>query len=192
SFLGEDISNQIQNQMFEIDRFIAQHTEKITTEMENRQKKYSRRIAAAVQQDAIKKLKAKEDEIQKIGKLNWELEEQVKFLAAENQLWRDLAQSKETAANELRHSLEQVLAQIERQRQGEDPAADDSKSYCGSTAAAESNIGGRFCCRCRREESCVLLLPCRHLCVCASCVSAVHVCPLCRSTKTATFHINLS
>ncbi|KAK6154530.1 hypothetical protein DH2020_008778 [Rehmannia glutinosa] len=223
TFLGEDISFQIQQQQLEIDRFIAQHTEKVRMEIEERRKRYSRRIAAAVEENVMKRLKAKEEEIEKIGKLNWALEERVKSLCVENQIWRDLAQTNEATANALRCNLEQVLAQVQdeqhqqRQRAEDADIMDDAHSCCGSnleetdrrTLADSASTGAhgrdftnisdgciaprnRMCRSCEREESCVLLLPCRHLCLCTVCGSTLHTCPVCNSTKTASVHVNLS
>ncbi|PIN11000.1 putative E3 ubiquitin ligase [Handroanthus impetiginosus] len=226
TFLGEDISFQIQQQQLEIDRFIAQHTEKVRMEIEERRKRYSRRIAAAVEENIMKKLKAKEEEIEKIGKLNWALEERVKSLCVENQIWRDLAQTNEATANALRCNLEQVLAQVQdeqQQRHRADAAdlVDDAVSCCGSNfeeidrrtlaesasadvrdrdytnnndgcAAPSHGNRNRICRSCGKEESSVLLLPCRHLCLCTICGSTLHTCPVCNSTKTASVHVNLS
>ncbi|KAI3456704.1 hypothetical protein Pfo_013367 [Paulownia fortunei] len=229
TFLGEDFSFQFQQQQLEIDRFIAQHTEKVRMEAEERRKRYSRRIAAAVEENIMKKLKAKEEEIEKIGKLNWALEERVKSLCMENQIWRDLAQTNEATANALRCNLEQVLAQVqdEQQQQQEQPhhindaaLMDDAQSCCGSnfkemgprTLVESPSTGGHdrdynsnindgcigpsnrnmMCRSCGKEESCVLLLPCRHLCLCTLCGSSLHTCPVCNATKTASVHVNLS
>ncbi|KAI3466335.1 hypothetical protein Pfo_022998 [Paulownia fortunei] len=230
TFLGEDISFQIQQQQLEIDRFMAQHTEKVRMEIEERRKRYSRRIAAAVEESIMKKLKAKEEEIVKIGKLNWALEERVKSLCVENQIWRDLAQTNEATANALRCNLEQVLARVQdeqqqqrqqRQRAEEADLMDDAHSCCGSNVeeidrrtlaesasteardrdctnisdgciAPSNSIRNRMCRSCEKEESCVLLLPCRHLCLCTICGSTLHTCPVCNSTKTASVHVNLS
>lgn len=211
---------------------MVRQTEKVRIEIEERRKRYSRRIAAAVEENIMKKLKAKEEEIEKIGKLNWALEERVKSLCVENQIWRDLAQTNEATANALRCNLEQVLAQVqdEQQQLQEQPRriddaalVDDAQSCCGSnfeetgqrSLAAESpstaaghdrdynntNINdgcigpsnrNRMCRSCGKEESCVLLLPCRHLCLCTVCGSSLHTCPVCNSTKTASVHVNLS
>lgn len=191
-------------------------------EVEERRKRYSRRIAAAVEETVMKKLKAKEEEIEKMGKLNWALAERVKSLCVENQIWRDVAQTNEATANALRSNLEQVLAQVQDDqyqekeqplRPDETAAAlmDDAQSCCGSnfneidpstsghdrdhsSKNKEGCIGNmnRVCRSCGKEESCVLLLPCRHLCLCTLCGSSVHTCPVCNATKTASVHVNLT
>ncbi|PWA95461.1 zinc ion binding protein [Artemisia annua] len=108
SFLGEDISLQMQQQQLEIDHYIANHTEKVRLEIEERRKRNSRRIIAAVEEGISKRLRAKEEEIIKIAKLNWALEEKVKSLCVENQIWRELAQTNEATANTLRNNLKQL------------------------------------------------------------------------------------
>ncbi|KAL6314988.1 hypothetical protein AAG906_029211 [Vitis piasezkii] len=217
SFLGQDISLQIQQQQLEIDRFISQHMERVRLEIEERRKRHSRRIIAAVEAALMKRLKAKEEEIENIGKLNWALEERVKSLCEENQIWRDLAQTNEANANALRNNLEQVLSQVKtEQRQSrispcpeyiEMEWAEEAESCCGSTSGGDGDCDReneekesremddrnmRWCRNCRKEEASVLLLPCRHLCLCTICGSTLHTCPICKSNKNASVHVNLS
>ncbi|KAJ9139624.1 hypothetical protein P3X46_030342 [Hevea brasiliensis] len=216
SFLGLDLSLQIEQQQLDIDRLISQHMEKVRMELEDKRKRQARRIVEAIEEGMLKMLRAKEEEIEKIGKLNWALEEKVKSLCIENQIWRDLAQTKEATANALRTNLEQVLAaQINDERTrgaGLDKTAaemDDAQSCCGSSGGGEGerssdrcalgswgvqdkDTSSRLCRNCRKGESCVLLLPCRHLCLCSVCGSSLNTCPICKATKNASFHVNMS
>lgn len=279
SFLGEDVSLQIHQQQLDVDRLISQHVslsnrykveiwncifecdsdpfplqmEKVRLELEEKRKRQARRIIEAIEIGMMKRLKAKEAEIEKMGKLNWALEERVKSLCVENQIWRDLAQTNEATANALRTNLEQVLAQVKDDRTraaaddednedatvaraGPAPFLDDAQSCCGSTSGGDeeddannhhlnetrqgtmegcwrtvaagcavvkdkdeegTNGGGgsesrRLCRNCGKEESCVLILPCRHLCLCTVCGSTLHTCPVCKSFKNASVHVNMS
>lgn len=206
TFLGEDVSLQIQQQQLEVDRFIAQHNDEVRREMEERRKRYSRRIIAAVEQGVMKRLKAKDDEIEKIGKLNWALQEKVKSLSIEGQNWRDLAHFNEAAAHALRTNLDQVLAaaqlgQNEQFSVDVAAAANDVRSCCGSNDREEEEEedeecgtrgGERKCRHCGEGESSVLLLPCRHLCLCTVCGSSVHTCPVCKIPKNASVHVIIS
>lgn len=220
--------------------------EKVRIELEERRKRQARRIIETIEVGMMNRLKAKEEEIEKIGKLNWALEERVNSLCIENQIWRDLAQNNEATANALRTSLEQVLAQVkeDRTRGGagldddagtEDPAGaaplmDDAQSCCGSTggdaetghnweegwrmlaagkrggakdkedegtnkamrSSSSNSNSNRLCRNCWKEESCVLILPCRHLCLCTVCGSTLHACPICKSFKNDSVHVNMS
>jgi E3 ubiquitin-protein ligase BOI-like protein len=85
-------------------------------------------LVSAFQEIFTKKLKEKDEEIQRMGKLNWALQERVRSLYAENQIWRELAQNNEATANTLRSNLEQVLAHA-GDGDGDDS---DAESSCGS------------------------------------------------------------
>ncbi|MED6205356.1 hypothetical protein PIB30_016943 [Stylosanthes scabra] len=225
TFLGEDITLQIHQHQLDIDQLVAQRMEKVRMELEEKRKRHARRIMEAIEVSVVKRLKAKEDEIEKIGKLNWALEERVKSLCIENQIWRDLAQTNEATANALRTNLEQVLAQRGGAAVEDDGATvcagaavmDDAESCCGSSddcgdnknleekvvescgggwrtlaGGSAQDKGGRLCRNCGKGESCVLILPCRHLCLCTVCGSSLHTCPICKSIKTASVHVNMS
>jgi len=176
-----------------------EQTEKVRMELEEQKMRQSRMFVSAIQEAMAKKLKEKDQEIQRMGKLNWALQERVKSLCMENQIWRELAQTNESTANYLRSNLEQVLAHVGEERA---TVADDAQSSCGSNDAAEAGNDtaasaaatgrGRLCKNCGLRESVVLLLPCRHLCLCTMCGSTVRNCPICDSDMDASVHVNLS
>lgn len=177
-------------------------------ELEKQRARQSRTLISRIQEAMVKKLKEKDEEIQRIGKLNWALQERVKTLCVENQIWRELAQTNEATANSLRSNLEQVLAHVGVDRPpAAGAAADDAESSCGSTNGGEDNydderrctvegggdaVAGRRCRRCGVREAIVLLLPCRHLCLCTMCGSTVRNCPVCDSGMNASVHVNFS
>lgn len=174
-------------------------TEKVRRELAERRKRHFQQLITAVELGMMKRLKTKDEEIEKIEKLNWALEEKVKSLSMENQIWRDLAQTSEATANTLRCNLEQVLAQV-RGDLGRCDAESDAESSCGSSSEgggerhmlAKVVKDKRWCRSCGKEESGVLLLPCRHLCVCGTCSSTVQTCPVCKCNKKGSLHVNMS
>ncbi|KAL6561864.1 hypothetical protein OROGR_002871 [Orobanche gracilis] len=201
---GEYILPQVQQYQMEVDAIISQHTKRIRVELLERQKQQARLMAAAIGEVAMKKLKEKDDQIQRMGKLNLALQERVKSLYVENQLWRDLAKTNEAAAISLRSNLDQVL--LHRCVGGgggrRAVAEEEVESCCGSNSSCsdEDNqgsgcVGDRRCKMCGERESCVLLLPCRHLCLCGVCGSGsrqLQACPVCNSSMNATLHVNMS
>ncbi|KAF3516189.1 hypothetical protein DY000_02064290 [Brassica cretica] len=203
SFLGQDIdlSSHINQQQHDIDRFVSLHMERVKFEIQEKRKRQARTIVEAIEHGLAKRLRVKDEERERIGKINHALEERVKSLSIENQIWRDLAQSNEATANNLRANLEEVLAQV-NDLAGAGLAnvnadCDDAQSCCGSSSGEETVrrtvvAKGRMCRNCGEEESCVLVLPCRHLCLCGVCGSSVHTCPICRSPKNASVHVNMS
>lgn len=73
-----------------------------------------------------------------------------------------------------------------------------SPSAPGSAHCTEANKTlkgeGRFfpCKTCDQDDACVLVLPCRHLCLCPSCEPSVNECPVCGHRKNASLQINLA
>ena len=165
-----------------------------------------RLIVSAVEARAAKRLKAKDDEIERVRGMNWALEERLRNLYMEAQMWRDVAQSHEAAANVLRADLQRVL-EAQAVRGGGGDGQDDAESCCWGEnqvpLCAEEEVGtpvvderpatgvGR-CKGCREDAAVVLLLPCRHLCVCAPCAAAAQACPVCGSAKNGSVCVNFS
>ncbi|MCE2055185.1 protein binding zinc ion binding [Datura stramonium] len=212
SFVGDDVSPLVQQYQLDINSIISHHTKKIRLELEEQQKQQARMLVVAIGERVMKKMKEKDEQIQRMGKMNLVLQERVKNLYLENQLWRDLAQTNEATANSLRSNLEQVLAHVTDDRLSAGAVEEDVESCCGSsdhhggeeeevrTLAGDAQDKGssksksnRTCRRCGERESCVLLLPCRHLCLCTVCGSTLHhACPVCNSNMNATVHVNMS
>ncbi|CAE6219471.1 unnamed protein product [Arabidopsis arenosa] len=197
SLIDAELVSQIQQQNSEIDRFVAQQTETLRIELEARQRTQTRMLATAVQNAILKKLKEKDEEIIRMGKLNWVLQERVKNLYVENQIWRDLAHTNEATANNLRSNLEQVLAQVDDFDAFRRPLVEeeDAESSCGSCDGGDLTAavnGG--CRRCGDLTASVLVLPCRHLCLCTVCGSSALLkkCPVCDMVMTASVHVNMS
>ncbi|TYH53362.1 hypothetical protein ES332_D09G095500v1 [Gossypium tomentosum] len=173
-------------------------------EVEEQRENQWRTLITLIQERVLKQLKAKDEEIQRMGKINWVLQQRVKCLCVESQRWRDLARTNEAAANSLRTDLERVLAHAGEERlRGMSAAADDGgeSSCCGSSEEGWREVvvppsGAavmRKCKKCGEGEASVVLLPCRHLCVCRMCGSAmVGTCPVCHFITNASVHVNLS
>lgn len=193
-------------------------------ELDEQSKRQTRMLVSAVEGGIAKKLKEKDEEIQRMGKLNWVLQERVRSLCVENQIWREMAHTNEATANSLRNNLEHVLAHVGDDRQavagfgGPEMVEEDAESSCGSNdfgreaeeqcgipaenaagvevLAAKDGAGfgekRNWCRGCGVRESSVLLLPCRHLCLCTTCGSHHRTCPVCCSVMTTSVHVNFS
>ncbi|RWW32183.1 hypothetical protein GW17_00003172 [Ensete ventricosum] len=184
SFLGVAVSDGLE--------WVWQ-AESVRAELAVRRHRFARRVMAALEEGVLERLKAKEEEMARVGERNWALEERIRRLRVENQVWRDLARSSEATANVLRANLENALAAEEEE---EEATADNAEFCCsGANGEGETAVGrgwGTACRSCREGEASVLLLPCRHLCLCSTCGPVVDACPVCSCTKNGSVQVNMS
>ncbi|CAI8617438.1 unnamed protein product [Vicia faba] len=183
------------SQQSEIDCLIQQHTENLRTEIRKLTMKQTRMLQCVIRDSMVKKLKQKDEEIEDLGKLQLLLQERVKTLLMENQIWREMAMTNETAVNTLRIELEKVMqvSEIHHHRNNGCDEAEDAESSCRSNChvEVEENVAGKWMCKqCGVNRSEVLLLPCRHLCLCMICGSSIFNCPLCFSAVNASVQVN--
>ncbi|KAG6482109.1 hypothetical protein ZIOFF_058738 [Zingiber officinale] len=86
-------SSHVHRQLLDLNRLVVDHVARLRAELVGR----LRRILAAAEEGASKRLRAKEEEVELARKVALALEERLKSLSIENQMWRELARSGEAA-----------------------------------------------------------------------------------------------
>ncbi|RZC48449.1 hypothetical protein C5167_016877 [Papaver somniferum] len=190
SFFDDEMDREFQRQDAEIDHFVKVQGERLRQSiLENVQANQFRTIALAEERIA-QKLIEKEAEVEHIDNKNNELEEQIKQLIAEADEWKHRAKLYENFIDTLKSSIR--LAQNRDVKEGcGDSEVDDTTSYCNYGAIDFHLIGNTntefkesmTCKVCKVNQVCMLLLPCRHLCLCKDCESKLSFCPLCQCSK---------
>lgn len=165
----------------------------------------------AIEKGVDKKLREKDLEIETMNRKNRELVDRIRQVAVEAQNWHYRAKYNESVVNVLKSSLQQAISQgADLGKEGfGDSEVDDTASYIdpnnylpvqGAPAKSVSKnylglkeqMDCRACKACRAKEVSILLMPCRHLCLCKDCDEFISVCPVCESMKTASFQVYLS
>ncbi|KAL0905431.1 hypothetical protein M5K25_023851 [Dendrobium thyrsiflorum] len=190
----------------EIDTLLRQQSERLRWGMEEVLKRCCQELLSSLSQRAIKRLREKDAELENASRRNAELEEKARQISAESLIWFNLAKNNEAVVTSLRTSLEQAMIQNITAASASPPAkegfgesncspfpADDAQSCCFDTPPASGELRRRMVCKvCNENDICVLVLPCRHLCLCKSCDGGVDTCPICHSHKNATLQIFMS
>ncbi|GFP82599.1 probable boi-related E3 ubiquitin-protein ligase 3 [Phtheirospermum japonicum] len=181
--VGDALDQELQRQDAEIDRYIKlQVGDRLRQAILEKFQSTQLQTISYVEDKVLQKLREKESEVEDINKKNAELELRMEQLALEANAWQQHAKHSENMINTLKHNLQQVYAQSRDSKEGcGDSEIDDTASCCNGRPV--SNEVMMTCKVCRANEVCMLLLPCKHLCLCKDCESKSSVCPLCRSSK---------
>lgn len=176
----------------------GRQNERIRVGLEEATKRHCRGILASVGQQAERRLREMDIQLERERRKNAELEEKVRQVSAESQVWFNAARNSEAMATALRSTLDQALLSAATAAAAEDPLAEDARSCCyeggdeadeSPVADVESAVRVKQCRVCGERKGCVLLLPCRHLCLCKECEPTTATCPVCCSMKNGALEV---
>ncbi|KAG6479545.1 hypothetical protein ZIOFF_063011 [Zingiber officinale] len=182
-----DLISVLYQQSQEIGAFVRLQNERMQGGLLEMFNRHSRSVLSVLRQQATMRLMEKEADLQRAIRRNAELEEKVRQMSNENQFWFNMAKNNEAIARSLQLNLEQALHQGDLSDHKVTLQADDAHSCCyeeGSSAAVPAADAGRtkLCKTCGVRGISILLLPCRHLCLCQHCASHAVACPVCGVT----------
>ncbi|XVE75023.1 hypothetical protein DITRI_Ditri12bG0064200 [Diplodiscus trichospermus] len=206
--LGDNIRSELDRQKEEFDQYIKIQEEQLTKGIRDMRQRQMASFLTAIEKGVYKKLREKDVELETMNRKNRELVERIKQVTLEAQSWHYRAKCNQSVVNCLKSNLQQVMSQgAEQGKEGfGDSEVDDAASYIDPNnflsipvAAAKSISGNHhgtkehlICRACKAKEVSILLMPCRHLCLCKECDVLVSVCPVCQVMKTAGVQVYLS
>lgn len=207
--LGDNVRSEIDRQKVEFDHYIRIQEEQLAKGIRELKQRHTVSFLNTVEKGVGKKLMEKEIELQNMITRNTTLVEKIKEVTTEVHSWHFKAKYSENTANVLKSNLNMVIAQsAERGREGWGDSEIDgaASSYvdqtnhlniCGRVKSVSTNNQGlieqKMTCRvCKSSEVSVLLMPCRHLCLCKDCERSVELCPVCNSAKNTSLEVYLS
>ncbi|XP_040384212.1 BOI-related E3 ubiquitin-protein ligase 1-like isoform X2 [Oryza brachyantha] len=215
SLLPGELATQFDQYKDEMAHLLQDHTERLRRALGEARRRHYRSLLGAAEAAAARRMREKEVEASKAARRGAELEERVARLRAEAATWQAKALADQSTAAALHAQLQQAAAaaqargKAEEDNNGAAAAADDAESGFVDPDRVEEVIPppppppSRPCRTCRQRPSSVVLLPCRHLCVCEACEPAVSTaitgaaaaaaaCPTCRGAVTGTVQVFLS
>ncbi|XP_028772550.1 probable BOI-related E3 ubiquitin-protein ligase 2 [Neltuma alba] len=189
SLVGDDIDQELQQQDVEIDRFLKVQGEQMRQSILEKVEATQLESISIVEGKVLDKIREGEAKVEVMNKRNKELEERTEQLRFEVGAWQQRSKYNENMVASLKYSLQQVQLQSRDGKEGcGDSEVDDTASYCHGGSIdfqllSKDNNEMMKCKACRVNEVSMLLLPCKHLCLCKDCESRLSFCPLCQSSK---------
>ncbi|CAL0327068.1 unnamed protein product [Lupinus luteus] len=192
SLLGSSIDRELLQQDAEIDRFLRVQGEQLRKTIMEKVQATQLQSISIIEDRVLQKLHEKEAEVEGINRRNTELEERVEQLALEADAWQQRARYNENMIAALKFNLQQVYAQSRDIQEGCGDSEVDDTASCINGRTIDFHLLSKgnndtkdmmTCKACRVNEVTMLLLPCKHLCLCKDCESKLSFCPLCQSSK---------
>lgn len=157
-------------------------------------------LLSAIEAGIGRKLHEKELELQNMNRKNNELAERIKQISTEVHSWQCRAKYNESLVNALKSNLKQVMTQgINHWKEGcgdsevDNTTSNANQNHMNVMGANSISFERQMTCRaCKSKEASMLLLPCRHLCLCKDCAGSIDVCPICHIRKAAGVEVFLS
>ncbi|MED6195069.1 hypothetical protein PIB30_034500 [Stylosanthes scabra] len=198
SILSQQLASQIKQQRHEIDQFLQAQGEQLRRSLADKRQTHFRALLTAAEDTLARSLKDKEEQVQKATRRNAELEARAAHLTAQAQLWQAKAKAQEATAASLQAQLHHAI--MNAAAGGPFTAEDGSAGVMSCAEDAESAYvdpervaaPGPRCRGCEKRVASVVVLPCRHLCVCGECERHFRACPVCLTVKNSTVEVFLS
>ncbi|EYU37958.1 hypothetical protein MIMGU_mgv1a012591mg [Erythranthe guttata] len=182
SSFPQSISAQMENQRIEIDLFINSQNEKLRLVLEEQRKRHTSLLLKKLEPKIQFLFRQKDEEIKTASYRTTELENFLRRIEFENQTWQRAAMENESTVKSLTGTIERL-----REAAANAASVDDAGSCCVEEEERENGENleretrkKMVCRRCNYGNSCVIMLPCRHLCSCIACAAVLDSCPVCR------------
>lgn len=190
SILTDDcLAPHIKQQQDEIDHFLRVQGEQLRRTLEEKRKMHYHALIGAVEESTTaRKLREKETEVEKASRRNAELAARASQLTAEARGWQVKVSEQEVTVAMLQAQLQHAVMHG-GDGDGGGEAEDAESAYVDPDRVVEWT--GPVCKICRKRFASVVLLPCRHLCLCIECDGVAQSCPLCRSIRISSVEVFL-
>ncbi|KAJ8468096.1 hypothetical protein OPV22_030648 [Ensete ventricosum] len=195
---AEEFAARINRHKDEIEQYLHTQGEQLRRTLAEKHQKHYRVLLCAAEESAARRLREKELEVQRAQRRSTELEDRLACLRTESMAWQAKAMADQATAlslhAQLQHAASAAAAAAPPMMGGgrnETPPAEEAGSAYVDPDRVEPE---RSCRACRRRAASVVLLPCRHLCLCDACdaATAAESCPVCRGVRTGSIQVCFS
>ncbi|CAI9775596.1 unnamed protein product [Fraxinus pennsylvanica] len=192
SIMDQNLSHYVKQQRNELQHLLQAQGEQVRHKLAETRKRHYSALLQAAEDSAAQRLREKEAELEKEAQLNSDLEARAAQLNAEVKTWQARAREQEVTAAMLQAQLQQAMKGHHVRKLGCAVGdVDDAESaFIDPDRVVE--LTGPSCRGCRRRDASVVVLPCRHFCLCRECDSMAQICPICYSYRSSSVEALLS
>ncbi|OIW10863.1 hypothetical protein TanjilG_27809 [Lupinus angustifolius] len=198
SLFSEGLNSQIKQQRDEVEQFLQVQGEQLRQTLADMRERHYRSLLNAVDESVARRLREKQTDMEKATRRNAELEARAAQLIVEAQVWQAKVKAQESTAASLQAQLHHAIMMSHEKRVVEDGGvlscavghAEDAES--AHVDPGRVTVSGPSCSGCDLRVASVVVLPCRHLCVCTECDMHFRACPVCLTVKNSSIQVCLS
>ncbi|CAL9051726.1 unnamed protein product [Musa banksii] len=195
SIFSEELAAHLNQQKGEIEQFLCAQRDQLRRALAQKWRRHYRSLIGAAAELAAQRLREKAAAVGRLTRRIIELEDHLARLRTESMAWQAKAMADQATAASLEAQLQQAAAAAASRAQGgpcgESIPAEDAESVYVDPDRVEMK---RACRACRARLASVVLLPCRHLCLCDACdggESPAESCPVCGCVTTGGIRVLL-
>ncbi|KAG9156380.1 hypothetical protein Leryth_009250 [Lithospermum erythrorhizon] len=193
---SQNLASLVEKQRVEIDRLVILQNERLKWALQEQRKQQLSLIMKKYEAKIEYLLRQKDEEIARALNKKMALEDFMKRVESENQVWQKIAKDNEETVVSLNNTIEQLResACLSTNVVEDAESCCENREFRATESILEADKGGNLeqiskkvlCKGCNIRSSCIIILPCRHLCLCQSCEAFLHSCPVCGTEKKAT------
>uniref|UniRef100_A0A7N0V3X0 RING-type domain-containing protein n=1 Tax=Kalanchoe fedtschenkoi TaxID=63787 RepID=A0A7N0V3X0_KALFE len=154
-------------------------------ELQERSRRHNMELLQTLNHQASKLIKQKDDQLQQANQKNMELQANVNTVQTEVDAWKNRAMAGRAIVHNLHNEVEKATKK--KEKKGEGSSSKKMESSVGSNDHVVDPA--RACKVCTIRETCMILMPCRHMCCCRPCAHAVKLCPICGAANRQGLHV---
>ncbi|KAK1416450.1 hypothetical protein QVD17_32241 [Tagetes erecta] len=180
SYGFQNLSSELERQRLEMDCFLQFQNEKLKAVLneETRKREIMMMQSYELKMKAI--INEKDEALNTARNRATELQNYLTMAEKEAENWEKKAMETEAMVIELNTKIKQARARRH----------EDAESICNGDDDDERQKQRMMVCKvCHVRSTCVLLLPCRHLCCCRGCEGLLMFCPVCETVKNGSLEV---
>ncbi|XP_022751992.1 probable BOI-related E3 ubiquitin-protein ligase 2 [Durio zibethinus] len=189
--LSQSLDAQLEMQRQELDCILQLQNERLRSALREQRKRQLAILLKSMESKALYLMRRKDEDLAKATKKTMELEASLRKAEMEIESWQRLSKANEATVMDLSNTLEQVRESLVWVSNTAEDAESLFYGSCDTDQQGEVKDESKkmACKHCNSRSSCVLFLPCRHLCSCKSCDAFLDSCPVCKSVKEASMKV---